>query len=137
MARFTQYSTAQYTPLSSQEILMPFQIARERQNAFEEEYGRLQDDAAKVGFIAGTSGNQQVKDIYSNYSNTLSQQADKILNEGVTADSLRESMNMRSQFSRELAPMITSFERQRQELANRDQMLAKDGSLIFQSAVPD
>jgi hypothetical protein len=52
MARFEHYNAAQFTPLSMQEILQPTMIMRERHDRMDEQYGKIAEESAKMGFLA-------------------------------------------------------------------------------------
>ena len=52
MNRFDLYSNAQYTPMSMQEAIMPAMIQRERHDRIDEEYGKLESEAAQAAYIA-------------------------------------------------------------------------------------
>jgi len=64
MNRFNQYSQAQFTPLTSQEILQPAMYMRQRHDAFEEQMGQLNDQASQMEFIVNGSpeGSRMRKD---------------------------------------------------------------------------
>jgi len=62
MNRFDQYSFAQFTPLSAQDILQPVMIQRARHDALDEQYLQLQSEAAQAAYLGTSAGlNSQMR----------------------------------------------------------------------------
>ena len=61
MNRFTHYTQSQFTPLTSQEILQPVLLMRDKHDKIEEQYTNMSDEASQMAYIAeGADPNSQM-----------------------------------------------------------------------------
>lgn len=137
MARFNQYRLSAFTPMSSQEILMPAQIMAERHAQAEQQYGAIQDLVAQMGFIAESSNDPEVKKIYSDYQSKLLGATTDLSENGVNPNTMRNILGTKSEYLRKIAPMQVAFQRRQEEQAVRDKMQMTDSSYRFKDDLPD
>lgn len=127
---YDQVSFANYTPMSSQEILMPALMMRERHDKLEEEYSQIDDELNKVAFIAETEDNPILKQRYSNYMNSLVQNRDKLMTQGITSNSRKDMLGLRSKFQSEIQPINLGYQMKLKDMEAFNQKKMQDSSFI-------
>lgn len=127
---YDQVSFANYTPMSSQEILMPALMMREKHDKLEEEYSQIDDELNKVAFIAETEDNPILKQRYSNYMNSLVQNRDKLMTQGITSNSRKDMLGLRSKFQSEIQPINLGYQMKLKDIEAFNQKKMQDSSFI-------
>ena len=123
---YDQASWSQYTPLTGQEILQPALLQRERHDRLDEEYSAINDMSQQIAFIAENETDPRVKQRYRNYMNQLQGGMETLMDRGVTPNSRREMLNLRSKFQSDLAPLKQGYEMKLQDMNIYNQMMMKD-----------
>jgi hypothetical protein len=127
---YDQAAWSTYTPLSSQEILQPALMMRERQDRLEEEYAAIDDELQKIAFIAETENDPAVQQMYNNYTAQLESGMNELMERGVTPNSRRRMLGVRSRFQSQIAPIRQAYELKRQDINQINQMKMKDPTFI-------
>lgn len=125
---YDQAMWSQYTPLSGQEILQPAMMMRERQDTLDNEYAELNDITQQLAFIAENEPDPLVKSRYNNYMAQVEQGMDSIRDRGITPNSRREMLALRSRFQSELLPLKQGYDLKLQDINTYNQMKLKDPS---------
>lgn len=123
-------SWSTYTPLTSQEILAPSMMMRERHDKLDEEYAAINDELQAIAFIAEHEDDPDIKKRYNNFMDNLAEGRDQLMNEGITATSRRNMLDLRSRFQSEIQPLKLGYELKAQDVNNYNQIIAKDPTYI-------
>lgn len=126
-------SWSTYTPLTSQEILAPSMMMRERHDKLDEEYAAINDELQAIKFIADNENDPEIKKRYSNFMENLAEGRDQLMNEGITATSRRNMLDLRSRFQSEIQPLKMGYELRNRDVETYNQMLANDPTYIGQN----
>lgn len=129
---YDQAAFAQYTPMSSQEILQPALLMKERHDKLDEEYAAIDNELQKVAFAANMEGDQEIMNRYNNYQNSLTTARDELMSNGVNTQNKRKMLNLRSKFQSEIQPISQAFEIKSKMVAQNQEMRAKDPTYIGQ-----
>ena len=129
---YDQAAWSTYTPLSSQEILQPALMMRERHDRLDEEYAAIDDELQKIAFIAETESDPAIKQIYSNYSRQLESGINELSERGITPNSRRKMLGLRSQYQSQIAPIKSGYELKLQDMNMYNQLKMKDPTWIGQ-----
>lgn len=126
-------SWSTYTPLTSQEILAPAMMMRERHDKLDEEYAAINDELQAIEFIAENENDPEIKNRYSNFMDNLEESRDQLMNEGLTSSSRRNMLDLRSRFQSEIQPLKMGYELRNRDVETYNQMVAKDPTYIGQN----
>ena len=80
---YDQAAWSTYTPLSSQEILQPALMMRERHDRLDEEYAAIDDELQRIAFIAETENDPAVQQMYNNYTTQLESGMNELMERGL------------------------------------------------------
>ena len=127
---YDQSAWSTYTPLTSQEILMPAMMMRERHDKLDEEYATINDELQKVAFIAEHESDPVVKQKYNNYLTSLSQSRDELMNKGLNSSSRRKMLDLRGRYQSEIQPINMGYQMKLKDMDNYNQLVAKDPTYI-------
>lgn len=127
---YDQAAWSTYTPLSSQEILQPALMMRERHDRLDEEYAALDDEVQKLAFIAETENDPAIQQMYGNYVSQLESGMNELMERGVTPNSRRKMLGVRSRFQSQIAPIRQAYELKQQDINQINQMRMKDPTFI-------
>ena len=127
---YDQAAWSTYTPLSSQEILQPALMMRERHDRLDEEYAAIDDELQKIAFIAETENDPAVQQMYNNYTTQLESGMNELMERGVTPNSRRRMLGVRSRFQSQIAPIRQAYELKQQDINQINQMRMKDPTFI-------
>lgn len=133
MAGFSPYDKvewAEYTPLSSQEILSPAMMMRERHDALDAEIGETNNQLQKIAAIAKNDPNPLVREQFEAFENEVINSRDTLMNEGYTPQAKRNLLDLRSRYTAEIAPYEMAHELKRQDLLTQQQKKMQDDSYI-------
>lgn len=122
-----------YTPLTSQEILAPSMMMRERHDKLDEEYAAINDELQAIAFIAEHEDDSDIKNRYSNFMDNLEEGRDELMNKGITSSSRRNMLDLRSRFQSEIQPLKMGYELRNRDVETYNQMLASDPTYIGQN----
>ena len=125
---YDQAMWSTFTPMTGQEILQPAMVMRERQDALDNEYASLNDMTQQLAFIAENEPDPMVRDRYNNYMAQVEQGMNSIRDRGITPNSRREMLALRSKFQSEMLPMKMGYELKQQDINTYNQMKLKDPS---------
>ncbi len=135
MAEFSPYDQmafANYTPLSSQDILQPALLMRDRRDKLEEEYAAIDNELQKASFIVQNENDPIIKSKYENYYNSLSNSMNNLMEQGLTPNSRRDALKLRSRFQSEIAPINMGYQMKSQDIQRYNDMIVKDPTYIGQ-----
>ena len=127
---YDQSAWSTYTPLTSQEILMPAMMMRERHDKLDEEYATINDELQKVAFIAEHESDPNVKQKYNNYMTSLSQSRDELMNKGLNSASRRKMLDLRGRYQSEIQPINLGYQMKLKDMDNYNQLISKDPTYI-------
>lgn len=127
---YDQAAWSTYTPLSYQEILQPALMMRERHDRLDEEYAAIDDELQKIAFIAETENDPAVQQMYNNYITQLESGMNELMERGVTPNSRRRMLGIRSRFQSQIAPIRQAYELKQQDINQINQMRMKDPTFI-------
>lgn len=127
---YDQAAWSTYTPLSSQEILQPALMMRERHDRLDEEYAAIDDELQKIAFIAETENDPAIQQMYNNYTAQLESGMNELMERGVTPNSRRRMLGIRSRFQSQIAPIRQAYELKQQDINQINQMRMKDPTFI-------
>src|SRR5690554_3752951 len=127
---YDQAAWSTYTPLSSQEILQPALMMRERHDRLDEEYAAIDDELQKIAFIAETENDPAIQQMYNNYTAQLESGMNELMERGVTPNSRRKMLGIRSRFQSQIAPIRQAYELKQQDINQINQMRMKDPTFI-------
>lgn len=131
--RFNQTHVSQYNPLSMDEVLAPAMIQRQREDKILEQYADTQSALGEVGAILSSEPDDSVlKQNYNNYSQQLNSAWDSIAEHGVTANSMRKAMNLRSRLSAVVSPVINAHKARSADTMLAADILSKDPTAVLE-----
>jgi hypothetical protein len=130
MAGFTPYdqlAMAEFTPLTSQEVLMPAQYQRERHDKLDEAYGEITNEIEKAGAILDANQNSpDLKAKYDAYIADLTNVRDELMGKGLTPDSTRRMFELKSRYQRDVAPVGVAAQLRATDQSAYIQQMMKD-----------
>jgi len=131
--RFNQTHVSQYNPLSMDEVLAPAMIQRQREDKILEQYADTQSALGEVGAVLSSEPDDSVlKQNYNNYSQQLSSAWDSIAEHGVTANSMRKAMQLRSQLSSVISPVMNAHKARSADMGLSAEILSKDPTAVLE-----
>lgn len=100
----------------------------ERHAKLEDEYGAINDELQKLAFIAETEPDPMVKQRYASYMNSLQSGMQSLQERGVTPQSRRAMLDVRSRYNSEMMPIKMGYETKLKDIDMYNQMRLKDPS---------
>jgi hypothetical protein len=103
---YDQVELRGFTPLTREDILMPAMAARERHDQVELALDEQATQLDAIGALLDVNpGDTELRERYDNFSSRLSSEGETLLSRGVTPSSSRGLRDLRSAFTREIAPV--------------------------------
>lgn len=102
----------------------------ERHAKLEDEYGAINDELQKLAFIAETETDPMVKQRYESYMGSLQSGMQALQERGVTPQSRRAMMDVRSRYNSEMMPIKMGYETKLKDIDTYNQMRLKDQSWL-------
>ena len=102
----------------------------ERHAKLEDEYGAINDELQKLAFIADTEPDPMVKQRYESYMGSLQSGMQALQERGVTPQSRRAMMDVRSRYNSEMMPIKMGYETKLKDIDTYNQMRLKDQSWL-------
>lgn len=132
MANYNLVIDSTFQPFSYQEMLAPVMMAQQAHQALEDEYTDLSTKASVWENIANEQQDPLAYQMYKQYSNDLSAQADMLASEGLNVASRRSMLDMKRRYAKEITPIEQAYARRRQLAEEQRQAIAKDPTLMYQ-----
>lgn len=102
----------------------------ERHARLEDEYGAINDELQKLAFIADTEPDPMIKQRYESYMGSLQSGMQSLQERGVTPQSRRAMMDVRSRYNSEMMPIKMGYETKLKDIDTYNQMRLKDQSWL-------
>ena len=132
MADYSLVVNSSFKPFTYDELIKPLQQETEEHNKLEDAYADLATKADVWERLANSQIDSGAYSMYKSYSDALRNEVDKLEATGLNPLSRQAMLNMRSRYSKEIAPIETAYVR-RQALADEQRKLsAQDNSLRFE-----
>lgn len=122
---------SQFRPFSYEEMVIPVEQANQEFYTIQEKLGELDAQSSIWENLINKSQDPEVYEQYKGYSDTLKSQADKLLQYGLTPNSRRDLLKMRSLYSSQILPIENAYTRRQQLLDEQRQALQKNPTLIY------
>ena len=102
----------------------------ERHAKLEDEYGAINDELQKLAFIAETEPDPTIKQRYESYMGSLQSGMQALQDRGVTPQSRRAMLDVRSRYNSEMMPIKMGYELKLKDIDTYNQMRIKDQSWL-------
>lgn len=125
-------NNAQFRPFSYNELIAPLQQQTDYQNALEDQISQLGAQADAIGSMANQETDPQAYAQYKAYSNALRQQANSLLQNGLTPGSRSILNNLRQSYSTDIIPIQNAISRRREFEDEQRKLSLQDPTRIWQ-----
>lgn len=131
--RFAKTHVAKYKPLTMEEVLQPAMMLRQREDQLAEQYAQSQSALGEIGFLLDKEPDDSIlKTNYNQYNSELSSAWDNIVENGVTANSLRKAMDLKGKLSSVIKPVILAKEAHNKDSMLEAEVLSKDPTAVVE-----
>lgn len=132
MPNYSIVSNAKFNPFSYQEMLAPVLAATQAHQALEEAYDNLDTEAAV--WNRRTEGSERAHALYTNFSKDLASAAEALAKYGLTPQSRRAMLNMKSRYASDITPIAEAWTKRQADIKSQQEALVKDPTHIFDRA---
>ena len=131
MANYSLVMGSKYSPFTFDELLKPALLATQAHQELEEQYSELSTKANVWEEIANEQTDPQTYATYKTYANDLKEQADLLATQGLTPNSRKALLNMRSRYSKEIMPIENAYNTRQKLIEEQREALLRDNTLMF------
>lgn len=129
MANYSLIINSRFRPFEYQELLAPVLMATQAHQALEEAYGDLDTEAAV--WDRRTEGSEKAHSLYTNFSRDLASAAETLSKYGLTPQSRRTMLNMRSRYASDITPIAEAWTKRQADIKAQQEALVKDPTHFF------
>lgn len=129
MANYSLVINSRFRPFEYQELLAPVLMATQAHQALEEAYGDLDTEAAV--WDRRTEGSERAHSLYTNFSRDLASAAETLSKYGLTPQSRRTMLNMRSRYASDITPIAEAWTKRQADIKAQQEALVKDPTHFF------
>lgn len=129
MANYSLVINSRFRPFEYQELLAPVLMATQAHQALEEAYGDLDTEAAV--WDRRTEGSERAHSLYTNFSRDLASAAETLSKYGLTPQSRRTMLNMRSRYASDITPIAEAWTKRQADIKAQQEALIKDPTHFF------
>lgn len=123
---------SRFRPFSYDELVRPLQEATQSHKLLEDAYSELSTKASVWENIADQTKDPVAYSLYKNYSNDLKKQADILNAQGLTPDSRKSMLDLRSRYSSDIVPIEQAYTRRRELAEEQRKARMQDPTIMFQ-----
>lgn len=129
MANYSLVINSRFRPFEYQELLAPVLMATQAHQALEEAYGDLDTEAAV--WDRRTEGSERAHSLYTNFSRDLASAAEALSKYGLTPQSRRTMLNMRSRYASDITPIAEAWTKRQADIKAQQEALVRDPTHFF------
>lgn len=129
MANYSLVINSRFRPFEYQELLAPVLMATQAHQALEEAYGDLDTEAAV--WDRRTEGSERAHSLYTNFSRDLASAAETLSKYGLTPQSRRAMLNMRSRYASDITPIAEAWTKRQADIKAQQEALVRDPTHFF------
>lgn len=129
MANYSLVINSRFRPFEYQELLAPVLMATQAHQALEEAYGNLDTEAAV--WDRRTAGSEKAHALYTNFARDLASEAETLSRYGLTPQSRRAMLNMRSRYASDITPIAEAWTKRQADIKAQQEALVKDPTHFF------
>lgn len=122
---------SQFKPFSYNEMLAPVQMANQEFYNVQEQLGQLDTQASVWEGLINKEVDPEAYDQYSAYSNALRNEANSLIQKGLTPASRRSLSKMRARYSSDIVPLEQAYSRRQALQDEQRKALLQNPSLIY------
>lgn len=122
---------SQFKPFSYNEMLAPVQMANQEFYNVQEQLGQLDTQASVWEGLINKEVDPEAYDQYSAYSNALRDEANSLVQKGLTPASRRSLSRMRARYSSDIVPLEQAYSRRQALQDEQRKALLQNPSLIY------
>lgn len=129
MSNYSLIINSRFRPFEYQELLAPVLMATQAHQALEEAYGNLDTEAAV--WDRRTAGSEKAHALYTNFARDLASEAETLSRYGLTPQSRRAMLNMRSRYASDITPIAEAWTKRQADIKAQQEALVKDPTHFF------
>ena len=135
MANYSLVINSRFRPFEYQELLAPVLMATQAHQALEEAYGDLDTEAAV--WDRRTEGSERAHSLYTNFSRDLASAAETLSKYGLTPQSRRSMLNMRSRYASDITPIAEAWTKRQADIKAQQEAMLRDPYHAFNRVAAD
>ena len=135
MANYSLVINSRFRPFEYQELLAPVLMATQAHQALEEAYGNLDTEAAV--WDRRTEGSEKAHSLYTNFSRDLASAAETLSKYGLTPQSRRTMLNMRSRYASDITPIMEAWTKRQADIKAQQEAMLRDPYHAFNRVAAD
>lgn len=129
MANYSLVIDSRFRPFEYSELMAPLLQATQAHQVLEDAYGEIEKEASALD--RKTEGSEKLNRIYKKYISDLQNASDVLSKSGLSLDSRRSVLNLRSRYAKELVPIIESIQKRNDVEKMQQEILLKDPTHLF------
>lgn len=127
---YDQVNNTSFQPLSFEQLIQPVQMAQQQHDLIDNQIFQLSSEADRIGAYASEQTDPLSYQMYKNYSNQLSDAANRLSTEGVNPSSTRDLLKLRNTYSSTILPIQEAITARQESSKRYADALQKDPTLI-------
>ena len=131
MANYNLVVNSTFQPFSFERYIQPYKIYGEAYKEVENAFEDLTTKANVWEEMANEQTDPQTYATYKTYANDLKEQADLLATQGLTHNSKKALLNMRSRYSKEIVPIENAYNTRQKLIEEQREALLRDNTLMF------
>lgn len=131
MANFSLVVNSKFNPFSFERYIQPYQIYGQAYKEVENTLDELDTKASVWEKMANEQTDPYAYKMYKTYANDLEEQAGQLAREGLNAASRRGMLNMKTRYSKEIAPIEQAYAARQRQAEQQQQALLQDPTLML------
>lgn len=120
----------QFNPYSLEEMLIPYQLYAEEYRRREDLQNQYSDTAESLGAYLDETRDAQAYGIYKAYSDALSNAANDLSTNGLSAANRKSLQDLRRRFNKEIVPISTAIQARQKYIEDFNDKMGKDSTLL-------
>lgn len=128
---FSLVVNSKFQPFSFERYIQPYQIYGQAYKEVENTLGELDTKASVWEKMANEQTDPYAYKMYKTYANDLEEQAGQLAREGLNAASRRGMLNMKTRYSKEIAPIEQAYAARQRQAEQQQQALLQDPTLML------
>lgn len=131
MADYSFIVPSYFKPLSFQERLAPFLIAKQEYDKQEQEYLDRQDKIDRYSYLNGYDDDSPAKKLYQGYVNEYNRSFDDFQQNGMSQANKRSWLDVRRTYQKNIGRLDEAQKKREQEILEQRQLYLKDPTMMF------
>lgn len=102
---YDQTNYTRFQPMSYEQLVSPVMLTQQYHDNLNEQIYKLSSEANAVGNMASEQSDPISYQRYKSYSDQLQQASNALANEGITPNSMRDALKLRSEYTNQIMPI--------------------------------